>query len=234
MESNGVDIADIWVIVLLNLIILVMLVGLVIYFFLCLRHHYQETKDLVAVKRVLDEDSKKQQVKVERAAHEVTEARKSGPFGVLVAAALLIGGFYGMAHNRPTTTALNNPSASVVGVKSQPAPPGLSLTEKGWEKMRTYCWTDAIPLLEAAADKGGDPETTIGAVAECYFNIRDFEKAVGACDRLLRADPTCGRSYYVRGLVHYQRKEYNEAYRLFREAGRRGDTLALTLIPDKA
>jgi PAS domain S-box-containing protein len=166
-----------------------------------------------------------------RPAADPAAARGVSPFNPVVAvaaAALVLAG--GIANFASLPAPTPRPEAPAVGSATAPA---KELTD-GLAAMRGREYERAAGHLHAAAEAGADPTLALGALAECYFYLGRFEKALAACDRLNAEVPNAGRAHYVRGLVRHRQGRRGEAADEFRQAARFGDAVAAACLGDLA
>lgn len=69
----------------------------------------------------------------------------------------------------------------------------------------------AIVVLEKALDIDTYDIYTWQDLARCYFELGDMKRATEACDYGIAIEPENALLNFMRGYVHYQRKEWNEA-----------------------
>lgn len=73
---------------------------------------------------------------------------------------------------------------------------------------------DAIKMFNFMIDNGGWDEQKIAAlnmIAQCYFALQDFEKALDACDKALRLDPAHPDAYYHKVMIYANTQQYDKA-----------------------
>lgn len=97
--------------------------------------------------------------------------------------------------------------------------------------LRSQDYQHAIHHFESARKAGCDPGLALMGLAECCYQLGEYDLSLMYCDQLNKVVPNCGFAHHVRGLVYLKQGKQQQAEGEFRTAVRHGFNLSLTLLP---